>query len=217
MDQLAVKAAVRKKLSKGESNRIRREGGVPAVIYGRNIEAVPIVIDAAELKKIDAQNGRGLVELNIEGSGKQHAMIDSITREPLKKKVLHIDFHAVSLKEPVDVEVPIALTGTDEQTKKDGVLQQALRVVMIHALPSDVPESITVNIADLKVGDTIRAKDLTLPVGSELKTDPDEVIVSVIAPVNAPPETDIEPKEPELVHDTEGEGVGAADRPGAHE
>lgn len=217
MDHISITAGVRTKLSKGERNRIRREGGAPAVIYGRNMEAIPIVINAEELKKINAQKGRGLVEVAIEGGGKQHAMIDSITTEPLKKKVLHIDFHAVSLREPVDAEVPIVLTGAEEQAKKDGVVQQAARTVLIHTLPTNMPDSITVNIADLDIGDTIRAQDLTLPTGCELKTDPDEVIVSVIAPANAPADTDIEPKEPELVHDTEGEGVGAGERPQDHD
>lgn len=217
MERLVIRGGLRTKLSKGERNRIRREGGVPAVIYGRGVKSTPIYIDAESFKRIAAQNGYGLVEMHIDGLGRYHAMIHHIDREPLHKKVLHIDFHAVSLDEPVDVEVPVYLDGLEEVEKRDAVIQQQMREVTVQALPADVPEHILADISHMQIGDRLRAKDLPLPPECRLKSDPEDIVVMVIPARNAPPDTKIEPKEPELVHDTEGQGVGAHETPGAHE
>ncbi|WP_018131775.1 50S ribosomal protein L25 [Effusibacillus pohliae] len=217
MEQVAIRGRIRTKLTKGERNRIRREGGVPAVLYGRNVESTPISIDADSFKTIAAQNGRGLVELDIEGIGRHHAIIHHIDRDPLNRQVLHIDFHAVSLDEPVDVEVPVYLNGLEAVEKRGGVIQQQMREVLVRALPVDVPEYLVEDISHMDIGNNLRVKDLQVPAKCEIKSDPEEVIVSVIAAKNAPPDTEIEPKEPDLVHDTEGEGVGAHEAPGAHD
>lgn len=217
MNQILIEGKLRTKLSKGERNRIRRQGGIPAVIYGRNVPSTPIFIEAPSFKKIAAQNGYGFVEMNIEGLGRYPAMVQHIEREPLNKQVLHIDFHAVSLNEPVDVDVPVFLNGLENVEKRDGVIQQQLREVMVRALPTEVPEFIMANISAMEIGDSLRAGELVLPKACTLKTEPEEIVVSVIAAKNAPPDTEIEPKEPELVHDTEGQGVGAHSIPGAHE
>lgn len=217
MKQLVIEGKLRTKLSKGERNRIRREGGIPAVIYGRKIPSTPIYLEAPAFQTIAAQHGYGLVEMNIEGLGRYPAMIHRMAREPLYKRILHIDFHAVSLDEPVDVEVPVYLNGLEIVEKGGGVIQQQLREVMVRALPTDVPEHILADISRMEIGDSLRAGDLIMPPGCTLVTDPGEIIVSVILAKNDPPETEIEPKEPELVHDTEGQGVGAHSIPGAHE
>ncbi|MFC4768542.1 50S ribosomal protein L25 [Effusibacillus consociatus] len=217
VEQVLVRGGLRKKLTKGERNQIRREGGIPGVIYGRKVASTPIFIDAESFKRIAANNGYGLIEMNIEGLGRYHAMVHHIDREPVKRHVLHIDFHAVSLDEPVDVEVPVYLNGLEEVEKRDGVIQQQMREVMVRALPADVPEHILVDISHLQIGDNLRVKDLPVPASCEIKSDPEELIVAVIAAKNAPPDTEIEPKEPDLVHDTEGQGVGAHEIPGAHE
>ncbi|GAX88666.1 50S ribosomal protein L25 [Effusibacillus lacus] len=212
-----IRGGLRTRLTKGERNRIRREGSIPAVIYGRTVASTPIYIDSESFKQIAAQNGYGLVEMNIDGLGSYHAMIHHIDREPINRRVLHIDFHAVSLDEPVDVEVPLYLTGLEEVEKQDAVIQQQMREVMVRALPAEVPEYILVHVSDMKIGDNLYVRDLPVPVNCEVKSDPEDVVVGVIAAKNAPPETEIEPKEPDLVHDTEGQGVGAHEIPGAHE
>lgn len=217
MEQTVIHGKLRTKLSKGERNRIRREGGILGVIYGHSVASTPIYIDAPAFEKIASKNGYGLLELQVEGGGRFPVMIHHIEREPLHRKVVHIDFHAVSLNEPVDVEVPVYLNGIEEVEKRDGIIQQQLREVMIRALPTEVPEHILLTISNMQIGDTLHAGEIPLPKNCTLKTDPDETVVSIITARNAPPDTEIEPKEPELVHDTEGQGVGAHSIPGAHE
>ncbi|BCJ87411.1 50S ribosomal protein L25 [Effusibacillus dendaii] len=216
MEQLAIEAGLRTKLTKCERNRIRREGGVPGILYGPTITSTPIVIHPESLKKIVARKGHGLVELNLSGET-VHAMIRHMEREPINRKVLHIDLYAVSMDQMIDVEVPIYLNGLEEVEKRDAIIQQQMREVILRTRPMDIPDQILVDISWMHAGDNLRVRDLPIPSGSKLISDLEEVVVGVIPADNAEPDTEIVPKEPELVHDTEGQGVGAHEIPGAHE
>jgi large subunit ribosomal protein L25 len=209
MERIILHAGLRTALTKGERNQIRREGGVPAILYGKSVDPTPIYITPEAFKNLAHQNGYGLVELQIDGKGTYTAMVHKIEREPVSKRVLHIDFHAVQLNEPVDVDVPIVLVGLEQVEKRGGVVQQQMREVMLRALPADVPEHVPADISSLEIGQTLLVGQLPIPERCELKSDPDQVVLSVIVPKNAPPELEIEPKEPELVHDTEGKGEEA--------
>jgi large subunit ribosomal protein L25 len=209
MERITLQAGLRTSLTKRERNRIRREGGVPAILYGRSVEPTPVYISGESFKKLAQHNGYGLVELVIDGRGTYTAVVHKIDRDPLNKQVLHIDFHAVQMNDPVDVEVPIVLQGLEQVEKRGGIVQQQLREVMVRALPADLPEHILADIHALEIGDSLRVGQLTVPARCELKSDPDQVVVSVIEPKNAPPEPAIELKEPELVHDTGGKGEEA--------
>lgn len=211
MNRLNLEAHPRTTLTKGERNRIRRRGDVPGIVYGKEMAPQAIYITKESFKQLRG-HGRMLVELNLDG-GSISAMVHEVTRDIMNKQPLHIDLHAVNLAEPMHVEIPIFLDGLETvEKKKNGVIQQQTRDVLVKCLPTDVPEFILHNISALDIGENVTCGDLTLPAGVTLLSPADEVVCSVIAAKNAPADTEIEPKEPELVHDTEGKGKDAADK-----
>jgi large subunit ribosomal protein L25 len=211
MNRINLEAHPRMSLTKGERNRIRRRGDVPGVVYGKNMEPKPIYITNESFKQLKG-HGRVLVELNLDGD-RISAMVHEVTRDMLNKQPLHIDLHAVDLREPIHVEIPVFLDGLEKvERKRNCVIQQQTRDVLVKCLPTDVPEFILHDIGDLDIGDSVTCGQLTMPPGVTLLSPPDEVVCSIIAAKNAPPDTEIEPKEPDLVHDTEGKGKDAPDK-----
>ncbi|ASS77291.1 50S ribosomal protein L25 [Tumebacillus algifaecis] len=211
MNRINLEAHPRLNMTKGERNSIRRRGDVPGVVYGKTREPQAIYITEESFKQLRG-NGRTLVELTLDGD-RISAMVHEVTRDIMNKKPLHIDLHAVNLAEPIHVEIPIFLDGLEAVEKKtNGIIQQQTREVLVKCLPTDVPQFILHNIAALSIGGSVTCGDLTMPSGVTMLSPTDEVVCSVIAAKNAPADTEIEPKEPELVHDTEGKGKNAADK-----
>ncbi|WP_082129906.1 50S ribosomal protein L25 [Aneurinibacillus tyrosinisolvens] len=141
-------------------------------------------------------HGNILVDVNLEG---EHvpAMINEISRETMNHRPLHIDMYAVNLKEPINTEVPVVLDGLQALDGEGAMVQQQTREVAVRYLPTNVPESIIHDIANLTVGDVLHARDLTLPTGVTLHTDPEEVICTIMEARTAEPDTEDEPKEPD--------------------
>ncbi len=124
-------------------------------------------------------------------------MINEISRETMNHRPLHIDMYAVNLKEPINTEVPVVLDGLQALDGEGAMVQQQTREVAVRYLPTNVPESIIHDIANLTVGDVLHARDLTLPTGVTLHTDPEEVICTIMEARTAEPDTEDEPKEPD--------------------
>ena len=207
-NRITLEAGRRMALTKGEKRKIRNRGDIPAVVYGKDIPAQPIYITHESFKQLRG-HGRMLVDVNIEGTNRIAAIIQEIDRDMMNKFPVHIDLHAVDLKEPMNVEVPIILGGLEDVEKQGAVIQQLLREVGVRCLPTDVPEFISHDISAMKIGENLTCAQLVLPSGLELNQEGNDVIVMVVEAKNAPPETEIEPKEPEIVHDQEGKGEEA--------
>ncbi|CAM2947217.1 50S ribosomal protein L25 [Paenibacillus sediminis] len=204
MNRIQLEAHRRTILTKGELSRLRREGHVPGVLYGKGREAQEIYITADSFRQIKG-HGSILVDVNLEGE-RVSAMINEIAYETMKHRPLHIDLHAVNLNEPINAEVPVILEGLQAVESKGAMVQQQTREVTVRSLPTDVPESITHNIANLDVGDAVHARDLTLPAGVTLHTDPEEVICTIAEARSVAPDTETESKDIELGVKEEGEG-----------
>jgi large subunit ribosomal protein L25 len=204
MNSIQLEAHPRTILTKGERNRLRKEGHVPGVLYGNGREAQAIYITANSFRQIKG-HGNILVDVNLEGEHVS-AMINEIDREMMKHRPLHIDMHAVNLNEPINAEVPVVLEGMEAVESKGAIVQQQTRELAVRCLPTNVPESITHNIANLAVGHALHASDLTLPTGVTLHTNPEEVICTIIEARNTASDTETEAKEPESANATEGKG-----------
>jgi large subunit ribosomal protein L25 len=203
-NRITLDAQLRTSMTKGEKNQIRKRGDLPGVIYGKNREPQAIYVTGDSFKQLK-NHGSVLVDVNI-GGERVAAMVNQIDKDIMTRKPKHIDLHAVNLREPINIEVPIILDGLDTVEKRGAVIQQQLREVSVRCLPTDVPEFIMHNIANLQIGENVRVDELNLPSGVELNQHEDDMVCSIIEAKNAEPDTDIEPKEPELVHDQEGTG-----------
>jgi len=200
-----LKAQMRHVSTKSALRQFRKQGYVPAVVYGSQKSSKSIAV-TGETIRVAGFGGSGLYELDIEGDGKYQVLLQEVQRHPITGAIVHIDLHQVSLDNPVDVEVPTHITGQEAVEKRGGIVQQDIRNVMVHCLPERVPEQLLVNIEELQIGDSIHAGDIPLPDGVAMKTDPDTQIVTVVAP-RAIEQSAVD--QPTVVHDTEGKGAPA--------
>jgi large subunit ribosomal protein L25 len=180
------------------SKRLRREGKIPGVVYGHGAEPVSVAIDARELRH--ALNGEAgvnaLLNLSIDGKS-QLTMARVLQRHPVRNTVTHVDFQVVSRDEVMAAEVPFTLVGeAKEVTNNDGVVEQAMFALTIHATPSAIPAHLEVDISGLTIGDAIRVGDLKLPAGVTTEVDPEEAIVvaqgAQVSELDLIPEADVE-------------------------
>jgi large subunit ribosomal protein L25 len=191
-------------------NRLRRAGLLPATVYGKGVEPVSVQVDARTFGAVLKKAGRtALVELNIPGRRKQSAFIHVLQRHPVTRAIIHADLRVVDLLTELSVEVPIHAIGESELVKRgDALLNQVLSTLEVRALPTNIPQSIDVDISVLDDLDkNIHVRDIMPPDKVTIMTDGDELIFSVTPPiVEAEPEAEGEqPTEAEVI------GRGKAD------
>lgn len=201
---------VKKRVDKTNSHthEMRNKGIIPAVVYGKNIGSMAIEVDAKELQKILAQAGsNALISMKFDenGKAKKHkVLVKALQRDPLRRDLIHADFHQISLKDRIHTAVPVVLNGTPPGVVAGGILTPLLRRVEVECLPAQIPEAITVDISGLEVGDVITVGDLVLPPEVRVNEDPHTAVVTIAAPVREPvepvetaKEEKTEPAEPE--------------------
>ncbi|MBW3618649.1 MAG: 50S ribosomal protein L25 [Actinobacteria bacterium] len=211
-NQVTLQADVRTQLGKGPTNRLRKEGRVPGIMYGFEVTPTSVAVDSLELyHALHGPAGTNvLIRLEIAGEkGETHLCVArDIDRHPVRGDVRHIDFLAVDQSQRISVEVPIHLVDIDEAAKDGGVLQTVLYTVPILVRPLDTPNSFELSVDGMMIGDVRRVEDIRglLPEGAEFDIDPERTIVTVNPPtILEEPEVDTEGvPEDALVGDEEG-------------
>jgi large subunit ribosomal protein L25 len=163
---------------------LRRQGRLPAVVYGHNVDAVTVLVDGREfVKAYQKVGGNQLVDLQLGDEPVRKALIREVQRSPRDGDLLHVDFYQVNLTEKIESEVPIEIEGEVELVAKgEADLQRGLHALKVECLPTDLPPVITVDVSGLKeIDDEIRVKDLKVPPGCEFLDEPDDLIVKVAA------------------------------------
>lgn len=164
---------------------VRNDGGVPANVYGYKTEATPIIVNARELTKIFHATGqKGVFKLNVDGEA-INAVVSEVQRSALKGDIRHIDFHAINMSEELEVEVPILIVGDAAGVKEGGVLSQPNRELKIKVKPSNIPESIEVDVSALNIGDTLSLADVRGQIDFEILNEDDYTLVTVTPPTSA--------------------------------
>ncbi len=181
---LELNAETRKRSGSASVRRMRKEGLVPAVIYGRKTENANIKVNAKTVGGIlkDSASDNILVNLQIDGSKTQLALIQKVQHDHLKGGILHIDFHAVDQSESIHAQVPIELIGEAEGVKAGGQLDVMLHNIEVHCLPKDLPEKITFDITGVGMGQGVHVRDLALPAGVSVHLDGEVLILSITEP-----------------------------------
>lgn len=204
MEEKVLSAEVRNVLGK-QVKALRREGGLPAVLYGHNFDPVSITLNAKEASRILAGVTSSQL-LTLEIGGKKHsALVREKQRHPVRGNLIHIDFLAVSMTEKLRAMVVIDTAGEAPAVQDfDGLVVSGVEQVEVECLPGDLPERITVDLSSLKeIGDAIYVRDLKLSSAVEILTDPDEMIVLVTAPSveeeEEGVEEEVEEAEPEVI------------------
>jgi large subunit ribosomal protein L25 len=191
-----IDAETRTEFGKGAARRTRRAGKIPAVLYGHGTDPQHLALPELEFKRALREQGRNaVVTLNIGGTP-QLALTKTVVAHPIRPYIEHIDLLMIRRGEKVVVEVGVIVTG---DAAPGTLVTQELNSIELEADVSSIPEQIEVSVEGLRIGTQIQASDVTLPEGSELRTDPEILVVHVVA---APTEEQLEA---EL--DTEGAGV----------
>lgn len=182
MEQIELVAEKRELIGK-KVKRLRNQGLIPAIIYGHQIDPIPIQVDAFSLSAVLRRAGANrLITLNIEGDRNPHiTLARDVQRDVITRNLLHVDFQEVVLTEKITSQVPIQLEGTPPIVHRgEAIVNQALDAIEIEALPTDLIPSITIDIRDLEdIDDAIFVRDLELPDRITVLTDPDEMIVRI--------------------------------------
>lgn len=185
MEEILLRAETRKGTGKGVARKLRREGVIPAVLYGRGIESVPIKVSAREWDTLMRRVRKNVI-LTMELQGdkgieKRPVMIKNVQPGYLGDDVRHIDFLQVSMERIIEIEIPIHLTGTAKGVINNGIVEQHLRTIMVQCLPTQIPEQIEIDVTNLDIGDSIHVSDISLP-GVKLLEHGDVAVVTVIPP-----------------------------------
>ena len=167
------------------AEKLRKGGRVPGVVYGHKQETVSISLSRDDLLGA-IRRGARVVDLHPESGAAEKAQIVEVQWDHLGQDVLHVDFRRVSADERIHLTVPIELRGIAPGVTAGGVLDQPLHTLAIECLAVHVPESIRVNVNELKLGDAIHVRDLTLPPDVKAMADPDAIVVHVTAPQAEP-------------------------------
>lgn len=180
--QFAVEA---RDTGKGASRRLRARGFAPGVVYGSGKPAVTIALDVARFERLLATSHGGvntLIDLAGPGVGGKTVIAKELQREPVRGRIIHVDFYEVDLKTKIDVEVPIHLTGTPVGVVNGGVLDQQLRELELLCLPNAIPDEIVVDVTGLDLGSNLHVRDLVVPEGVEVVSDGELTVATVLIP-----------------------------------
>jgi large subunit ribosomal protein L25 len=168
-------------LGSRNARRLRREGLVPGVLYGKGGNARAIVVGERELRAaLTGDSGlHAIVDVVLEGQKTpHHAVLKDFQRHPIRGTVTHVDFHEVRLDQPIQATVSVQLVGEAPGSKVGGVVQQVSREIRLEALPALIPEHLEVDLSGLEVGETLRLESISLPEGVTLLDDPHETVLA---------------------------------------
>jgi len=189
MGEFALEATPREATGKGPARRLRAQGRIPGICYKPGAKSVSVSVEARTLDNLLKASTAGLntlIDLKIAGGGEfdgSQVLVKELQIDPVSRELVHADFFAVDLTETLNVSVPIHLIGTAHGVTMGGIVDHALRTLEVECLPNAIPEEFSVDVTALDVGDSIHVRDIVLPEGIELLTDPELSVVSVVAPV----------------------------------
>ena len=213
MEQLEIKVKVRKSVGNGPARALRRQGKIPAVLYGPKTEPIMLSVDIKDIEQIIKQGGIGQALLNLViQNGKavtKPAMIKELQTHPVSGKFLHIDFYEIDMQRKIRVGVPIVTKGNSIGVESGGLLQIIRRELEVLCLPTQIPDAIEVNVTDLDIGDSLHVDEIQLEGDVEIPTDVNFTVITVVAPKV---EIEVAEEEEELEEEAaEEEGAEAAE------
>ncbi len=201
MERYNLKAEVREATGKGVARKLRSNGLIPGVIYGKSRGPQPLTVNPQDLKH--KLSGNAIFDLDIAGEGNETAMVKEVQKDVITGQLKHIDFLHISMDEKIIVSVIVNLIGDAPGVKEGGVLQQLLREIEVECLPLDIPGEIEVDISDLDIGSSITVSDVEVDDDIDIITGLEEVIVTLAFPTEEEEEEEEEEEdefmEPEVI------------------
>ncbi len=184
MAEIVLNAKGRTDRGKNAARRLRRQGLIPAVVYGGKGDTVAVSVDPKALQKVlRSEAGRNaILKLDIADQGATNAILKSWQVDPIKENFLHADFYRIAMDVAIRVTVPVATKGEARGVKVEGgILELILREIEVECLPGDIPERIEVDVTDLGINGSVRVSDLPVTAKVKVLEPPDQVVVHVVS------------------------------------
>ena len=215
-DTTSLAVATREETGSRAIRRLRRTGQVPGVLYGGDGDTVTFSVDARVLRHALASSG-AIIELSIDGAGGQPVLLKDDQRHPVSGAVMHVDLLRIRLDQTIQTTVPLELIGAEDTPgiTEGGVLEHVTREVTIEALPSAIPDVITLDVSQMEINDSLNLAAVVAPAGVEILGELDEVTVATVTPPRLVLESEELEEETEVVGEgeegAEGEAAPAED------
>lgn len=184
MQQAKLEVQQRDTFGKQSARELRKEGGVPAVLYGRAQETVALQLDARSFRQFLRTYGENvIINMEVNTGNTEPVIIKEIQRHPVdKQRLIHADFIRISLDEPVTSTVPVVVVGNPPGIQEGGVLEVPLRQVTLNCLPMQMPTDISVDVSHLDIGDAVYVSDLNLDEEIDILDEPEQILAMVSQP-----------------------------------
>jgi large subunit ribosomal protein L25 len=210
MERKTLEAFKREKLKKSANKKLRREGKIPAVMYGRTDSMNVAVYQNEFERKFHSASENTIISLKFDGE-EHDVLVRDYQEDPIRGFITHIDFYAIEAGSLLRTNIPIEVEGVAAGVKEGGILEERLHEIEVECLPKDIPERITINVEGLEIGDTIHVEELDIPEGVKVLNSPDQSVVTVITMKEEIPEPgeeapEEEEAEAELAEGEEAEG-----------
>ncbi|WP_051569328.1 50S ribosomal protein L25 [Alkaliphilus transvaalensis] len=175
----SITSELRNNVGKNDSHRLRFDGYIPSVIYGKGMNTLPVKIDKREMDTLVRNYGsNGIIQINI--GGEEHTvLIKEVQRDPVTKEIIHVDMQKVSYDQRIHVKVPIVLVGKRNVEKSGIILQQQLKDVEVECFAGSIPKKLEFDISNFTIGDTLKVADMEFSEEFSIIADPQSVIASV--------------------------------------
>jgi large subunit ribosomal protein L25 len=205
MAQSTLNVLKRKRMGKSGAREIRKEGNIPAVLYGKGTETLSLVINPTELKEaLSTDAGENtLLEIRVkdeEAEIQKLSLLREVQYDYLTDKPIHLDFQALDMNEKITVAVPVQIEGSAKGVKEGGILEEILREISVECLPTNIPNSFSVDVTELEIGHSIHVGTLEIEEGVTILHENEDTIVTVLAP-----KVEAEPTEEEIEGEEETE------------
>jgi len=199
-----IQAQVRTPGGKNANRRLRKAGKIPAVVYGRGNPPIVVSVVPEEVQAIlHSETGRNTIfSISVDGSEQNNAMVKAYQLDPVKGSLIHADFLQIAMDRLLELTVNVEITGEAEGVKLDGgIMDIVTREIQVECLPSDIPESIRVDVSHLKINDYIRVKNIQTDAKVRILSDPEVVIVTIVPPIKEEVPVEVAPEvaEPEVI------------------
>ena len=186
MEQINLNVRVRKTTGNSPARSLRREGRIPAVLYGPKTEPILLSIDLREFEQIAKKSTIGSVLLNLQiqngDTESRPAMVKELQIHPVTHRSLHVDFYEVDMQRKIKVMVPVVVRGKAKGVEEGGLLQIVRREIEVLCLPTEIPESFEVDVTHLDIGDAIHLEDIEAVGNVEIPAEANVTVVTVLAP-----------------------------------
>ena len=184
MKQVILNAVKREKTGKEICKKLRKQGLIPAIVYGPHFQPLPIAVKSSELESALIKHKGETILFNLQLANGEPSKIQAILKDyqthPVTDKIIHIDFLAIHEKETITIDVPLEFVGKPVGISKGGILEILLHELTIECLPSEIPDKITVDISNLDIGDVLHVKDIKVPKGIKVVDNPEETVATIL-------------------------------------